>query len=206
MQVLSVACAVAPGQQPPRPTPRLRRCASFSPKLRRHLAAPTPRSQRREAAVTVIAASDAPRRSWPGGCIQHAAELQSELSAWWSASVGAAPQLARGRYHAGYRSRNALAPSSGIVVQNDVPYLPGPRHMLDVYALAQGNGPADRPVVVFFCGEVVVKTADFAASIGFVGAELAAMASSRSFPTTGSGPEAVFPASCSTRRERLPGR
>src|ERR1700722_13558436 len=87
---------------------------------------------------------------------------------------------------------NALARSRGIVVQNDIPYLPGPRHALDVYAPAQGNGSADRPVVVFFYGG---GWEDGDRSLyRFVGAELAAHGIVAIIPDYRIYPDSVFPA------------
>ena len=47
------------------------------------------------------------------------------------------------------RVLNALAPSAGITETRDIPYAPGERHQLDIYAPDQ-TGPA--PVVVFIYG------------------------------------------------------
>jgi acetyl esterase/lipase len=87
---------------------------------------------------------------------------------------------------------NALAPSRGIVEQSGIAYLPGPRHALDVYAPAPGDGRADHPVVVFFYGGGW-EDGD-RDTYRFVGAELAAHGIVAVIPDYRLYPEVVFPA------------
>jgi acetyl esterase/lipase len=87
---------------------------------------------------------------------------------------------------------NALAPSRGIVEHRDIAYLPGPRHRLDVYAPAPGNGSADHPVVVFFYGGGW-EDGD-RGLYRFVGAELAAHGIVAVIADYRLYPEVVFPA------------
>jgi acetyl esterase/lipase len=85
---------------------------------------------------------------------------------------------------------NATAPRAGVVVHRDVPYAPGPRHALDIYAPATTR--PDTPVVVFFYGGSWDSGAR--GMYRFVGATLAAHGVVMVIPDYRLFPKVRFPA------------